>query len=533
MGKNDYKLLDCTLRDGGYVNNWNWGEKTAKGIVNALVKSNVDFVEVGFLRNIDAFNKNVTIGNTIEELNSFLPSDSGNTIFSAMAMCSNYDISKLSPYKNHGIELIRITSHDYDIEEGLQYANMVKEKGYKVSINPINIMGYSDERILWIVQHVNKIQPYQFSIVDTFGSMKWRDLDRIVSLIDHNLNSSIRLALHLHENMSLSCCLAQRFIDCHLNRSIAIDGSLMGIGRIPGNLPIELIADYLNDYNDDLYDIDYMMDAIQDYIASIKGLTKWGYTPAFFLSAKFNLHRNYAEHYLKKGDLTNRDINHLLSKFDDTMKSHFDAEYADNLYEAYNNYKIDDATDKNALLNVMTNKEILVVAPGTSIVCYEELILQHIHKQCPIIISVNFVPEFCDINYLFVSNSKRYSKLIEAKCHVYQIIATSNLIKEKSNEVDHWINYDSLAGTLEQKCNSLIMILRLLRDLGVTKVTVAGADGYTLDGENYYSNSMRTYTDHDNNFNVAVAKEIHGLNIEVEFLTPSRYDIYSKNNTCP
>ena len=222
-------------------------------------------------------------------------------MYSAMAMRSNYDISKLSPYNGEGIEMIRITAHDYDIKEGMDFAREVKNKGYKLSINPINIMGYSDEQILWIINQVNEIKPYQFSIVDTFGSMKRRDLDRIVSLVDNNLDRSIRVALHLHENMSLSCCLAQNFIDKHLNRPIAIDGSLMGMGRIPGNLPIELIADYCNEYSDKAYDIDFLMDAIQEYIAPIKGQAEWGYTPAYFLSARFNLHRNYAEHFFGEG----------------------------------------------------------------------------------------------------------------------------------------------------------------------------------------------------------------------------------------
>ena len=124
----------------------------------------------------------------------------------------------------------------------MEFAHKIKEKGYKVSINPINIMGYSDEEILAIVKKVNEINPYQFSIVDTFGAMKRRDLDRIANLVDNNLNREIRLSLHLHENMSLSCLLAQNFIDLHLNRPVAVDASLMGMGRIPGNLPIELIA---------------------------------------------------------------------------------------------------------------------------------------------------------------------------------------------------------------------------------------------------------------------------------------------------
>ena len=113
--------------------------------------------------------------------------------------------------------------------------------------------------------------------------------------------------------MALSFCLAQEFLDKHLRRDLAVDGSLMGMGRIPGNLPIELIADYMNEYFGGHYNIDDLMDAIQGHIAPIKGECAWGYTPAYFLSAKFNLHRNYAEHYLGKGDLTNRDINHILA----------------------------------------------------------------------------------------------------------------------------------------------------------------------------------------------------------------------------
>ena len=290
------KLLDCTLRDGGYVNNWRWGFASAREIIRTLTRAGTDIVEVGFLRNVEQYDPDVTVCNTIEELNRLLPDNPGHTMYSGMAMRSNYDIAKLSEYSGKGIEMIRITAHDYDIKEGMDFAREVKARGYKLSINPINIMGYSDRDILWILDQVNAILPYQFSIVDTFGSMRRRDLERIVSLVDHNLDPSIRVGLHLHENMALSFCLAQEFIDKHLLRDTTVDASLMGMGRIPGNLPIELVADYMNEVLGDHYDIDELMDAIQDYIAPMKGETQWGYTPAYFLSARFNLHRDYAEH---------------------------------------------------------------------------------------------------------------------------------------------------------------------------------------------------------------------------------------------
>lgn len=517
MNTYDLKLLDCTLRDGGYVNEWKFGFNSARDIINQLTKANIDVVEVGFLRNVEKYEPDITVCNYIEELNRLLPEKTGNTMYSAMAMRSNYDINKLSSYSGKGIELIRITAHDYDIEEGMEFAREVKVKGYKLSINPINIMGYSDKRILWIIDQVNQIQPYQFSIVDTFGSMKRRDLDRIVSLVDNNLDRNIRVALHLHENMALSCCLAQAFIDKHLNRPVAVDGSLMGMGRIPGNLPIELIADYCNDYTGNTYDIDYLMDAIQDYIDPLKGKPSWGYTPAYFLSARFNLHRNYAEYYLKKGDLTIRDINHILARFDNEKKTAFDADYADYLYEKYKNNQIDDTDSREKLYQLLSGKSVLLIAPGASIVRYESKIKKFIESQKPIIISVNFIPESYNVDFAFFSNNKRISNLEDISC---EVIITSNLKDERAK---FKIDYNSLSGAFDQGCNSFIMLLKLLKEMNLKIIYAVGADGYTEKGENYYKSNIRTYIEHGSKFNSAVANALQNLEVKVNFLTPSAY----------
>lgn len=516
--KNDLKLLDCTLRDGGYVNDWKWGYHNARAIIRFLTKAKVDFVEVGFLRNIDGYNEDVTVCNTIEELNRLLPENTGNTMYSAMAMRSNYDINKLTPYSGKGIEMIRITAHDYDIEEGMDFAEAVKQKGYKLSINPINIMGYSDERILWIIDQVNRIQPYQFSIVDTFGSMKRRDLDRIVSIVDHNLDKNIRVALHLHENMALSCCLAQNFVDKHLNRPVAVDGSLMGMGRIPGNLPIELIADYCNDYVDKCYDIDYLMDAIQEYIAPIKGEPKWGYTPAYFLSARFNLHRNYAEHYLEKGDLTNRDINHILAGFNKEKATAFDKDYADRKYEEYKNNYIDDSESRSYLRDKLLNKEIFILAPGASINDKAHEIGEYICEHKPVVISINFIPEGYPLDYAFFSNAKRLGQAADSSV---RMILTSNIETEKEAIR---LNYNTLSSAFDQGYNSFIMLLKLLVELGIQNVTVAGTDGYKNDGKNYYKTSLKSRTQCDGNYNVAVSRAIKQIGINVNYFTESAYE---------
>ena len=432
----DVKLLDCTLRDGGYINDWHWGLGSARRIIQSLTRAGTDIVEVGFLRNVDGYDPDVTVCNTIEELNRLLPPESqrGHTIYSGMAMRSNYDISKLSPYDGHGIEIIRITAHDYDIRDGMDFAREVKARGYKLSINPINIMGYADKDLLWIFDQVNAIHPWQFSIVDTFGSMRRRDLERIVSLADHNLAPDIRLGLHLHENMALSFCLAQEFLDKPLLR-------------------------------------EEIMDAIQDHIAPIKGESAWGYSPAYFLSARFNLHRNYAEHYLHKGDLTNRDINHLLAAIDPGKKTAFDAAYADKLYTEYKNRRIDDEAALAALHTAFAGKRVLILAPGATLAA-EEGRAAVAAADADVTISANFVPDFVKPDYAFFTNAKRFDESTAYPC---PLILTSNLRAAADATV---VNYDRLSGTDAQGGNSVLMLLRLLRLCNAAEVLLAGADGY-------------------------------------------------------
>ena len=174
------RLLDCTLRDGGYINQWDFGKKTIQSIIARLTEAGADIIEIGFLRNC-TWDEDKTVFPSIKELKKLLPVNPGKTQFAAMALHNQYDIEKLEPCDG-SVEIIRVTFHDYDIEEGLAFCAKVKEKGYQLFVNPINIMGYSDRQLLDLLEKVNRLHPYGFSIVDTFGSMTGRELIRIYSL---------------------------------------------------------------------------------------------------------------------------------------------------------------------------------------------------------------------------------------------------------------------------------------------------------------------------------------------------------------
>lgn len=520
----DIKLLDCTLRDGGYINDWSFGYHTIKSIIRQLVDSQVDYVEIGFLRDCE-YDRNRTLYNSCSEMIPILPQKKGNTQFTAMALHNKYDVGKLEEYDGKTIDAVRVTFHDYDIDEGLIFIKKVKEKGYKVFCNPINIMGYSDETILKLLKKVNQIQPYAFSIVDTFGSMMKSDLLRIYSLVEHNLDKAIVIGLHLHENLALSYSLAQEFIAMKSSeRKSIIDASMLGMGRTPGNLCMELIMDYMNRTQGTVYDVNPVLDGIDDHIAQLKRIEPWGYSTAYALSAKFNLHRNYAEFLLGKGRLRAKQINQILASVQENKKTAYDETYIEGLYQKFQDHKVDDSELLISLQKKLSGRKVLILAPGASILKQKKEIERFIKKEKPIVISANFVPVDYHQDYIFVSNAMRYGALDEKK-QGSEILVTSNLI-DVCNE-PNVLNYSELSFDEKGNCdNCVIMLMKLLIKLESEEIYVAGFDGYQEKGDNYVTSYMASQHTKGMEENIRNRRYLDDIRkqIKVEFLTDSLYN---------
>ena len=518
------KLLDCTLRDGGYINNWEFGYHTIKDVIKKLVESQVDYVEVGFLRNCQ-YGQNAAVFNNCAEIRSILPENKGNTMFTAMALHNKYDIDRLENYDGQTIDALRITFHDYDIDEGLAYIEKAMKKGYKVFANPINIMGYSDEMILQLLKKINKIKPYAFSIVDTFGSMMKEDLMRIYSMVEHNLDKSIVIGLHLHENLALSFSLAQDFISMKASgRQCVIDASMLGMGRSPGNLCMELIMDYMNKTQDGAYNVNPVLDGIDDHIAKLKQIEPWGYNTAYALSAKFNLHRNYAEFLLGKGRLRAKQINQILASIEDNKKTAYDEEYIENLYQDFQNNEIDDSWFLQKIKKEWVGRKILILAPGSSILKQEQRIKEYIDTEKPIILAANFLPEAIKADYVFCCNAMRFEMIQNMQSSI-PVIVTSNLL-DMCEGKEKVVNYSELSFDEEGPCdNSVIMLVKLLRNLEMNAVSIAGFDGYQTGKGNYVEAYMANTHTKGEAENAKIKKYIKQLEkaIRIEFLTESLY----------
>lgn len=335
------KLLDCTLRDGGHVNNADFGSDKIRSIIQGLVSAGMDYIELGFLRD-GQFSSEQALYNDVTDIYSYLPETAKKSKYTVMIRPDWYDIKQLSESDGR-IDIIRFAFYYRDIVLMRQYARTVTEKNYRFICNPVNIMGYSDVELHELIKQVNDIHPEQLTIVDTYGSMTIMDLHRIYGIIEQELAEDIRIGLHLHENQSLAFGIAQEFIQIKKRDRLAvIDGSLLGMGRIPGNLCIEIIADFMNSQYGHKYDMDALYQIIGECIEPIKAEIPWGYSPAYFISARLNMHRSYAEYILKKSEFSLYDISQILKSIDMPMRSEFHNEYLEKKCEEYRRRKTDE-----------------------------------------------------------------------------------------------------------------------------------------------------------------------------------------------
>lgn len=527
-GSNSHiKLLDCTLRDGGHDIDSRFGRNVICNLIRKLTMANTDIIEIGFLKKQE-YDSDTAVFNNIAQAKELVEGYGHcGCEFALLAQQDQYD-AELLPQNDGIINCIRVSFHINDYMQGLDFCKIVRSKGYKVYCNPINIMGYSDEQLLELVEKVNVIEPHTFTIVDTFGSMQCEDLRRITYILLNNLKESINLAVHLHENMSLSYSLAQEILRFNMNgRELTIDASLRGMGRIPGNLPIELIANYLNRNFAKDYDLDEIYDAIENNINFFYKKLQWGYDPIYSLSGQYNLHRSYAEYLKKTGKLGAKDIRKILNDIPEDKRVLYDAEYIADAYFRYMNIGCDDRENVNKLKLIFESKDVVLIASGYSIVAEKDMIQEFIKSHADAkFVSVNFYSDLYDCDYAFFSNIKRYGNSINKIPET--TILTSNLCRISVGG-EMVVAYDRLCidtDIVKERDNSLFMMLNLLMKLSVGEIYLIGFDGYTNIGDDYYISVYDNY-DQPASINRDISNILYSLfdmKKQIHFVTHSLYE---------
>lgn len=360
------RLLDCTLRDGGYCNNWTFGYNNIQKVVNDLLQANLDIIECGYISQKTEFNIDCTQYTSFDQVKQFIPENREGKIFVGMINYGEFNIEDIPEYDGTSVEGIRVTFHKRERVEALEFCSELKNKGYKVFIQGMVSLSYTDEEFLDFIKRVNTFEPYAFYIVDSFGMMKGKDLRRLFYTVEHNLSENIYIGFHSHNNMQLAYSNCIALAGMETNRSIIIDASIYGMGRGAGNLNTELFIQYLNENQNGDYKLKPLLTIIDEILDDFHKENYWGYNLPNYISAKNNAHPNYAGFLADKNTLTVEDMENIFLLMAEDKKIKYDKYYIEELYTKYLATGKVQEERKGELEEKLNGKKVVLVAPGRS-----------------------------------------------------------------------------------------------------------------------------------------------------------------------
>lgn len=526
-------LLDCTLRDGGYLNDWHFGKDNITNIFERVTAAGVDVIEVGFLDDRCVFNPERTImPDTASATKIFGNLNARGAMLVGMIDYGTCDIKNIQKQSEGVLDGIRVIFKKDKMHGALAYCKQIKELGYKVFVQAVSITSYQDDELIELINLVNDCHPYALSMVDTYGLCDAPMLLHFVSVIDEYLHPEILLGYHAHNNFQLGYANAIAVLQSTAERSVMVDGTLYGMGKSAGNAPIELLAMYMNRSFGKAYSVSQLQEAISTSILDLYRKKPWGYTMFYYIAALNECHPDYVSYLMNKRTLSVTAVNTILQRIPTDQRLDKNMKLIENLYLEYQANECDDTEDLKALKEKFRGKKLLVLGPGPNIQMQAEKVQSYQRQGC-LTIAVNYMPEHINVDCLFLTNSRRYlqmsSALAAPAMTFLPIIATSNVAPSK-NTFDYTLNYSSL---LDEKAefqdNSMIMFLKLLIKLGIDRVALAGFDGYTADSVAYFDKNMEySFVNEKANMLNQCAKDFFAENKErlaVEFVTTSFYEV--------
>ncbi len=539
--RNKIQLLDCTLRDGCYIVDADFGAPVIRGIANKLAAAKVDIIECGWLKN-DPHRPGSAFYHVPADADAYLPRIRRPcTVYSVMIDWDRYDLDQLPPHRGEGVEAIRMVFPHGKFREAIPLGRKIKERGYRLFYQAANTLGYGDADLVELAAEINRAMPESLSIVDTFGAMYPEDLERIFAVLDRELAPEIKLGFHSHNNQQLSFALSMEFIRLGEKsfRHIVVDSSLCGMGRGAGNTTTELLANYLDrKYHGD-YDMNEIMDTIDMYLTHLAEEFEWGYSIPYCIAGIYCTHVNNIAYLLKNHKTRARDMRIIIESMTPEKRLVYDYDNLERIYVDYQNRIVDDRAALEALERKFSGREVLLLGPGRTLTTHQRLVDDFIAAKHPLVIGVNMVPEHFRCDGCFFVNPMRYLYAQEAReaelRALDDVILTSN-IKREAEANEKIVNFNLLCKLGWQFFdNGCIMALRLMAKLRAGKVVFAGFDGFPEDDKtrSFYADRItqpavslekririnRDVTDMLRDF---IACDKSGL--PIEFLTPGIYN---------
>ena len=287
MYREKIRVFDCTIRDGGLINDHDFTHEFVRNVYKALSEAGVDYMEIGYKNSSEMFSgeqygtwkfcHDDDISRVIEGIESKVK-------LSVMVDVGRVNLDDIKPASQSPIKMIRTAAYVKEIDKAIYYANHFHEKGYETTIN---IMAISkdkgpelDEALHQIRQECKADVIY---IVDSFGSLYQESVDDLVKRFKKILTNK-EVGFHGHNNQQLGF---SNTIEAIMRGANYLDATVYGIGRGAGNCPLELLIGFLKNPK---FDIRPILDIISSQFLPLSKKIEWGYILPYAIAGMFNEH---------------------------------------------------------------------------------------------------------------------------------------------------------------------------------------------------------------------------------------------------
>jgi len=524
MSQDNLRVLDCTLRDGGYYNNWFFDKDLVCSYVNALSEAGVHFIELGF-RNPTTQGLGPLAYTTEDYLNEIeLPKGPkyGVMIDAKDFSKEGINISNFFCKKEVSkISLVRVAVNfeNYKIAEPL--CRDLSELGYKVGLNLMQSHCKTDDRYIEVssdIEKWNTIEVLYFA--DSLGNMSHEEVSNISLMLAKGWKGE--LGIHTHNNKGYA-----------LNNSISAinsgitwcDGTISGMGRGAGNVPTEnLLTElkHLNIYEGESFELTDIINTFND----MKGTYDWGPNLFYHFAANKNIHPTFVQTLLVDDRYNDNQILKSLNYLSNIPSTSFNEE---SLQESI--FVNEDVSGNWSAKEWLHEQEVLLVANGPSLIDNRDKIYKFVEdKECAVLF-LNYNPLLPELTATATVACNQSRILIESDLYnklnhplVIPFSRYKELIKDKLRGIelfDYGLNIEQ--GTFSIDSNKCVLDSTLVAAYSLSLVTAAGCSKIFLAGFDGFSPE-----DARNIAMERVFKQYCDLEISkpIEFITKSTYSVH-------
>ncbi|MGE5373186.1 MAG: hypothetical protein ACM3QZ_14505 [Solirubrobacterales bacterium] len=517
-------VLDCTIRDGGYLNDWGFDEALVREIYRAVSKSGVDWFEIGY-RDSTYHGKPSWRAVSEEMLNRAVQGLSGAKI-ALMVDSGKASVDAFADAADSKIDLIRIAANYGDLANASRLAGQFKSKGYQTAINLMGITNLTAEERRKAVSELRFAPVDYVYVVDSYGSLFPYEIKETLGPFMELEGKKI--GFHPHNSLQLAFANTLEAIDLGIG---IIDSTILGVGRGSGNLPTESLLAYLQKFHPRKYNTIPVLNIIYDRIQNLSAGWDWGYQLPYLLSGIFKCHPSYAKKLIEYKEFT---IEDMWKAMEIVNKRHCQGFSEELLNEITQSGILGSAIPENSIpdvpiiasvgglelsadkpeityLNRHSDRDILVLANGPSLFQHKEEIKRFIEKYDPIILGANYLGGLFTPHYHAFSNKRRFMQYIDSvdpqsTIMVGQVIAP-DLIREYTTRpyetmyyLDQYGNpFEIVDGVIQTNCRTIsVLLLGIAAVMGGKRVFAAGMDGYVgtdSQGSLYFYKDINTITD--------------------------------------